>query len=237
MKTIEELITIETEYINERLEGKENIDFVSILQENGLTSEQFQYQKGEYYLKTFNPIFIVGEVKLETENFELDRATKKKNSFICALPTQKIVWYPKNGEFDKNYCDANQIICKERPYSGGVLCILPTDLEVSIVASKAPITFPQVIINKVADWIRTKTTNEVIISGNDILIDGKKVLGMANYVYEDITVCGFHLAFDIDIDFIQKVCTKEMVKVPAGLNSFGTFDREELITEMMTWLK
>lgn len=239
MKTIEELLIIEQQYIEERLNGIENIDFIGILQEENLTNEEFQWKKGELYLKTFNPTFIVGEVKLETENFEYDRATKKKNSFICALPTQRLVWHPVNGEFNREYCEQNNIICKERPYAGGVLCILPTDLEVSIIAIDAPSIFPQLIINKVLEWIKSKINQEVeiVISGNDILINNMKVFGMANYTYQNVTVCGFHLAFNIDLDFIKQVCTKEMVKVPTGLNNFGNFDREELITEMMSWLK
>ena len=50
MKTINELIAIKNEYILEKEQGIENIDFVSVLQENGLTTQEFAYQDGKYYL-------------------------------------------------------------------------------------------------------------------------------------------------------------------------------------------
>lgn len=237
MKTIDELLIIEQEYIEERINEIENIDFIKILQEENLTNEEFQYKKGEYYLKTFNPLFAVGEVRSDTNNFVSNIAKKKINSIVCVLPTQRMVWHPVDAEFNREYCKTHNILCKERPYLGGVLCILPTDLTVTIVAVNAPTTFSKVIIDKVANWIKSKILNTVEISGNDILVDGFKVFGMAGFNFKDVTACSFHLAFDSDLDFIQQICTKEMVKVPNGLNSFGIFDRDDLITEMMSWLK
>lgn len=239
MRTIEELVTIEQQYIEERISGIENINFGEILQEENLTVEEFQYKKGELYLKTFNPTVLLVQIEV-TENpqtFESTRAIQKKNTFLCAIPTRKMVWYSVDGGFNKDYCIENDILYKYRPYNGGALCVLPTDLEVSIIAHNAPTSFPQVILDKLVNWLKSKITNEIVISGNDILIDDRKILGMANYTYEGAFICGFHLAFDIDLDFIQQVCNKEIVKVPIGLNNFGTFNREELIAEMITWLK
>lgn len=237
MRTIEELVAIEQQYIEERISEIENINFGEVLQEENLTIEEFQYKKAELFLKTFNPMFIVGETVPGTETFDTDRARLSKNTFLCALPKQKVVFYPTGAEYNKEYCEQNNILCIPKPYLGGVICSLPVDLDVSIIALNAPSAFSQVILNKVVNWIKTKTSSEVIISGNDILIEGNKVLGMGNYSFNSTFVCGFHLSFDIDLDFIQQVCNKEIVKVPIGLNNFGAFNREELITEMMSWLK
>lgn len=229
--TLEDLIDIE------RTKGIQEIDFVGLLTERGYTVDTFAYQKAEHYLKTFNPTFIVAEVKLETENFEFDRAAQRKNTIICGLPKEKIVWYPTEADFNRAYCEERQIICKERPYSGGVICTLPCDLQVGFIAINAPTNFGQVIKDKVAEWIQSKTEYTVTISGNDILVDAQKVYGMYNIINKDVTVCGFNLAFDVDLDFITNVCKKEMVKVPAGLNTFGNFDRMDLVNEMALWLK
>lgn len=235
--TLEALIDIERLYIEQRVQGLQEIDFVGLLTECGYTVDTFAYQKAEHYLKTFNPMVLVGEVKQETENFERDRAVQKKNSLICALPTRKIVWYPTGASFNREYCEANDILCKERTWLGGVLCSLPTDLEVSIIALDAPTMLPQVLVDRIKAWVQSKTSSEVISMGNDILIEGKKVFGMANFTHQNAFVCGFHLSFDVDMEFITSVCQKKMVKIPAGLNEFGDFNREDLISEMTTWLR
>lgn len=238
MRTIEELITIEKQYIQERLQGLTNIDFVSILQDNGFTPEEYQYNKGEYFLKTFNPVFMIGNAT-EVKNYIYDMADQKQNILLCVIPDQKIVWHPINGDFNKEYCDTNNIFHDGRPYIGGTVCALPSDLDIDIVAMDAPTNFSRVIMDKIATWIKSKIDSSisVIVTGNDILIDNMKVLGMVEYTYQDACICEFHLSFDIDLEFIQQVCIKEMVKIPAGLNNFGLFNREELITEIRTWLK
>lgn len=238
MEKIKELIEIEKEYIEERVNGIDNINFAQILEDNGFTPDEFQYIKAEYYLETFNPVVLIGEVKvIDGENFEVDRARAKKNSMIFALPTKKTVWYSQDDSFNKEYCDINNILYKKRGYLGGVICSLPTDLDVSIIAGDAPVQFPIVVLDKVQAWIKSKTSEEVEIKGNDILVNGNKVVGMANYTYGTMTLCGFHVSFDLDMDFIRGVCKKEIKKVPESLKHFGDFDREELITEMISWLK
>lgn len=235
--TIEQLIVVEERYIQQRLVGLENIDFVGLLMDNGLTPESYAYLKAEHFLKTFNPILIVADVKLNNENFEFERVAKRKNTIVCGMPKERIVWYPTNGDFNRQYCIDNNIIHKERPYSGGVLCVQPSDLQVGIIAVDAPPMLAKVVMDRVVLWIERGTDAEVSTDGNDILVDGRKVYGMYNLVHQGVTVVGFNVTFDVDLDFIRSVCTKEMIKVPAGLNEFGPFDREELIIEISSWLR
>lgn len=239
MKAIEELIEIEKEYIKERTAGIDNLNFAEILQENELTPEQFQCQKAEHYMKTFNPTVIIGEVVVEKteQNFEKDRAYAKKNSLVCGVPTGTMVWYTDINAINAKYCDENNIHYRIRTYTGGTICINPEDLEVSIIGQNAPSGFASLIISKVKDWVQSKTDHDVTISGNDILIDGEKICGMAIFAHEEMTAVGFHMSFNVDLDLIKHVCNKEMKKVPSCLAKFGTYNREELITEMITWLR
>lgn len=241
IKTIEEiaeLMKIEQEYITERLNNIDNINFPEVLANNGLTIEEFQYEKGEYYLKTFKPTFIVIQPELieSTQTYESTRAMDGKNTFICGIPAQRVVWYSQDDMIDKEYCDANNIFVRKRPYLGGTICSMPSDLDVSIIANNAPENFSRIILDKMVQWIQPKITNIVSINNNDILIDGEKVFGMGNYTVNGITICGFHVSFDIDLDYIQKVCKKEIKKVPVGLSKFGEFNREELMSVMVSWL-
>ena len=116
MRTIEELIKIEEQYIKERLEGIENINFTEILQIENLTIEDFQYKKAEFFLRTYNPMFIVGEAVPGTETFDIDRARLSKNTFLCALPKKKVVFYPTGAEYNKEYCEQNDVLCIPKPY-------------------------------------------------------------------------------------------------------------------------
>lgn len=236
--TIEEIIKIEEQYKKEKLEGIENIDFTKILEENNLTFDEYQYKKAENYLKTFRPTYIVVEVRCMGENkdYEVARAFAGKNTFLCGEANKKMVWYAKEEDINREYCEANNIDCLQKPYLGGAICVMPTDLDVSIVAKGATSYFSRVIIDKLAEWVKKGTDANVTIDKNDILINGEKVLGMANYEIDDVFICGFHMSFDKDLDFIKNVCAKEMKKIPACLNDYGEYNRDDLVYEMVEWL-
>lgn len=60
-------------------------------------------------------------------------------------------------------------------------------------------------------------------NNNDVLVDGFKVCGdMARYLPEiGMYFYGTTISINVDVDMINKVCTKKMVKVPKGLSDYG----------------
>lgn len=239
MKTIEELVTIEQQYIEERLNGVENIDFIGILQEENLTNEEFQYKKGEYYLKHFGPntIDVSGSTVQEALAFDMEAIKKQQNTITYGSIAGRQVWYPTEDSYNKEYCIENNIITACMPYAGGVICTTPSDLEAFICAKNPPSLLSKVILDKLVKWIQSDTTAIVSLNNNDILIDGKKVFGIASFQKNDMVVYVFHVSFNIDLDMINKVCLKPMLKTPTALSEYINYNKDNLIEEMMSWLK
>lgn len=66
------------------------------------------------------------------------------------------------------------------------------------------------------------------MSGNDVLVEGRKVIGhMRMYLGGACNFYGGHISLTVNLPAIQRVCTKPMEKIPAGLSEFG-ITREEV---------
>ena len=58
--------------------------------------------------------------------------------------------------------------------------------------------------------------------GNDLIVDGiYKVASYSTRRYGDILFTAFHIAINVNLEMIKKVCTKPMVKIPKGLSEYG----------------
>jgi len=238
MKTIEELITIRDEYIAERVQNLDNIDFVSILKENGLTTETFAYQVAVYYLKHFNPdvIDVSGMTAQEAQAFDMEAVTDQHTVITYGSTVGKQVWYSSEDAYNKEYCNQNGIITACFPYIGGVICTTPSDLEVFYCIKNPPSSLNKVILDKLVSWIQSGTELPVTLDNNDILINNRKVFGIAGFQKNGMTVYVFHVSFNIDLDMINKVCLKPIIKVPAALSDYISYNKDDLIKEILSWL-
>ena len=63
--------------------------------------------------------------------------------------------------------------------------------------------------------------DRIVWDNNDILIDGKKVVGYGSRRYSDILYTAIHISINANLELIQKICTKPMVKVPGSLSDYN----------------
>jgi len=239
MKTIEELIVIRNNYLDERIRGIENIDFLSVLNENGTTLEEFNQLEGEYFLKHFNPDLVdLGRMNTnDAQVYDLGEVAKNHTFISYGSPLNKQIWYATEDSYNHEYCEKNDIMATYLPYAGGVICMTPDDLEVFISIKEPPTTLCDIILAKLVAWVQKGTSLPVTLTGNDILVDGKKVFGMARFGMASMTVLVFHISFNIDIEMIQNICLKPMVKIPSSITDYGSYTKEDFISEMISWLR
>lgn len=83
------------------------------------------------------------------------------------------------------------------------------------------------VILKFVDKLKELLPDENIeFTGNDILINGKKISGASSSDY-----AVFFIGYNPDLDVIRKVCNKEMEKVPGGLKDYLSNEQVEQILE------
>ena len=80
-----------------------------------------------------------------------------------------------------------------------------------------------------------KYFNDVFISGNDILINGMKVLGSMNRRVNGMYIFACQVSYANHLDLINKLCSKSSDKIPGFINK-NQMPREVLKNEVLTWL-
>lgn len=105
-------------------------------------------------------------------------------------------------------------------YAGGTLVMFPSDIVLTWV-SKEPLWEHFGI--ELMDFLKRNGVRFTVdpISGNDIMIGDKKVLGTTSKRIDGGYYEGLFFSFNPDVDIIKSICTKEMKKEPIGLAQFG----------------
>lgn len=81
----------------------------------------------------------------------------------------------------------------------------------------------------ICSYLKEKGIN-CSIDNNDILCDGFKVAGdMLRNINKTTYLYAIHISINVDINLINKICTKPMDKLPRGLSFYG-IKREDILS-------
>lgn len=109
----------------------------------------------------------------------------------------------------------------EIKHEGGTIILSPGDIDIGIFTrGYLGSEIRDNIINTIISFLQEKNIASVI-SGNDVLIDGRKVVGYGSRMFGNILYSAIHIAVSVDIELIKKICTKPMHKMPKGLDAYG----------------
>ena len=103
--------------------------------------------------------------------------------------------------------------------AGAIVCF-PGDLSIMQLRYGRS-TFGEDAIKTLERLVRTRSEH-VLIDGNDLLVEEKKVASWA-----DISLSGYyqtvvHFSVHSDVDLIRELCSKPMVKMPGALSDYGS---------------
>lgn len=110
-------------------------------------------------------------------------------------------------------------ICKAQYLGGSIVCF-PGDLSLCEV-HWGPSDFAPRIVERAAEWLENRGL-AVKRDGNDILVDGRKVVSWARSTsIEGWVQSVVHFSIVSDEALIEQLCTKEMLKRPGALDDYG----------------
>lgn len=234
MKDIINAMEEEKLYLQEKMSGINSSLADRLIQYGYDTLSDYFYDKKMKLFNDWKPEVYYVDVKTLTT--ELENAVRNEKYGIYISTTDGLYAFHGSDEIDYNLCDELNVCVAELYHQGGTIIGSSTDLGIEIVAPVDIGLDDTFILNKFYEIIDKYVADEVTISGNDILIDGKKVMGSMRRNVGKSFVWAAQVSFADYTDIISKICNKKSNKEPSFINN-QYLTREILETEVLAWLQ
>lgn len=153
-----------------------------------------------------------------------DVISNRKQCFVYGIPDNNYVFTGTTNTCDCEYCEENNIKLLPIPNEGGVIVLSKGDVEIGIFKDNGW-DICNNFMNALCEKLKERVPNIEVV-GNDLVIDGKyKCVGSSSrnlgdaknsYVYT-----AAHISLSVNMELINHICKKEMVKIPKGLGDYG----------------
>ena len=147
--------------------------------------------------------------------------------------TGTFIYAGDHAEYNREYCAQNDMFTFVYP-GASVIVANENDLAISIISKYHGIH--ELILNKLCALLVARGLN-CYVDGNDILIGGKKIIGSASWQDGCVSLYNFQISFVVDLELIQTICYKPMVKEPMGISEVSSITRDQVISRIVRWLQ
>lgn len=195
-------------------------------------SEYF-HDKREYFFNQWIPEIYPIDVRNIT--IELENAVRNEKYGVYISTTDGLYAFHGSDDIDYELCEELDICVAELYYQGGTIIGSAADLGIEIVAPSYIGLDSGYILNKFYEII-SKYIDNVTIFGNDILVDGKKIMGSMERHIGKTFVWAAQISFGDYNDIIDKVCNKKSTKEPSYIDN-NLLTRDVLEEEVLIWLQ
>lgn len=145
---------------------------------------------------------------------------EEENLFYFVAP-YTIAFTGYGNSVDKELCKSRNVVVKDLPNQGGTIVSSNGSISVGHISKDTKNKFNEGLQNALYRWLTAKGLN-IVLQGNDLLVDGiYKVASYGSRRFGNILFSTFHISYEVDLDLIEKICTKPMTKIPKGLREYG----------------
>lgn len=158
---------------------------------------------------------------------------QQKECVVYGIPDKNYVFCGFNTNFNKQYCNENNIGLLEFPNEGGLIIVNKGDFDIGHFSYKTENKFNYEFSDYLLKFLKNKNIN-ANLEGNDLIIDGLyKCASFSSRRFNKILYSAYHISIGMNLDLIKNICTKEMIKTPKGLEDYGitTNEIEELFLD------
>lgn len=227
----------EREYLSFRMKGEEPYHFVDAVKEFGFEGiEEFFDAKRDYLFNQISFNFVEQPMPGGVDEiFKMINTNRAGVLFVDWEDTFVVCADRGLEEFNKQYCEENDIAFFPLYTGGGTIVGSKGDFSFGVCSPKNIISEPAFILNQVKSILQKHTTKEITVKGNDICADGNKICGSANYVKGNVLMVIMHFSFSDLSALIANICTTAKVGKTVAYVDFMT--REEFKKEVAEWLR
>ena len=160
----------------------------------------------------------LNNVQKEVQNFIKEQ---REGYLLFSFPKTVCIKGSTTSDVDVSNSKANAVPVVKLFHEGGTIIASPSDVEIGIFTKgfKANDIMSE-IIHDISEILSEKGF-ESEITGNDLLVEGKKVLGCGSRKFGEIVFGAMHISLENNTELINKICTKTCIKTPTGLKQYN----------------
>lgn len=234
MKDLLAAILEEKSYIADRINGIDTVLLERIAPYGYTDLAEYSHDKRDYFFNQWIPEVYPIDVRNITTG--LEDAVKNEKYGIYISNTNGLYAFHGSDEIDYNLCEELGVYVAELYHQGGTIIGSEKDLGIEIVAPNDIGLDAGFILNKFHEIISKYVSGNVTIDNNDILIDGKKVMGSMRRSVGNVFVWAAQVSFGNYGDIVSQICTKKSAKEPSCIDN-TMLSRELLESEVLKWLQ
>ena len=232
MKNLEKAIEIERVL---KAKGTYNVRTIApFVKDLGFDSvQQYLDERREYFFNKWNPEVYYINI---SEFADATEEAIKNDQYGIYIPVGKgLHAYHGSDSIDYDLCKELGVKVIELNYLGGTIIGSEKDLSILIIFPKHIGINSEIVINKIKDTI-SKYVPDVTVSGNDILMDGKKISGSMIRKFDNSLVWAAQVSFANYYKYIKRICNKPAIKKPSYIDS-KLLTRDQLEADILDWFK
>lgn len=232
-KDFEKAMLEEKAYVADRMQGIDT-NLLKRLAQYGYNSlDDYFKDKKEYMFNEWKP--EVYYISVDTFAQDVEEAIANASYGIYIPVADGLYAYHGTDEIDRELCESMDVRVIDLNYRGGTIIGSPEDFSIEILYPQSAGINGHDIISKIAEIISRHVTG-VEISGNDLLVDGEKIMGSMERHVGKCNVWAAQISFGKYGDVIEKICNKKSVKKPSQIKS-DLLGKDVLEEEVLRWLR
>ena len=232
MKDLKGAMQEEKRYMQDRMSGIDT-SFLSRLSEYGYNDLNSYFEDKRLYLfNEWKPDVFPIDVKNITVDLENAIINKKYGIYISQ--TDGLYAFHGSDLIDYDLCNELNISVAELRHNGGTIIGGQKDLGIEIIAPAELGIEGSFIMNNIYRII-SQYVKSAKIDGNDILVNGEKVMGSMQRRVGNVFVWAAQISFEDHAEIISQICNKQSVKKPSFIDN-SLLTKDKLESEVLKWL-
>lgn len=213
MSDIEKAMQAEQSYLCDKLSDKNvSLDLSQYGYEN---LETYFSEKRDYQLKSCR--IEIHETNMDDIESRVENAIMSKTPSIWIPTADEIFVWHGNEALDRDLCTELGVQVYDMNYIGGTIVSGADDLSFALIVPENIDISTSYMLLKIKN-IMDKYFSDVAIDGNDILIDGKKVLGSMQRRVNNMYIFACQISYVDRSEYIKRLCSKSSIKIPGFID-------------------
>lgn len=232
MKQLEQAMAEEKRYVADRMQGINTSLRERLVQYGYNTLDEYFAEKKAHTFNEWKP--EVYYISVDTFAQDVENAINNADYGIYIPVADGLYAYHGTDEIDLDLCKSMGVRVIELNYQGGTIIGSANDFSIEILYPPAVGIDGHDIINKIAEIV-SKYVDGVTISGNDLLVNGEKVMGSMERRVGNCCVWAAQISFGEYNEAIEKICNKKSAKKPSQIKR-NLLSKDKLEREVLKWL-